>query len=76
MKKQKNAYDFKRESRIFALVMLIILLLIMAAGVMELCGVFHRPEKPEWQPTVIYPMANTNISWEQTFHPGGWSNGT
>ena len=22
---------------------------------------------------VCYPMANAGISWEQTFHSGGWS---
>ena len=76
MKKQKKAYDFKKESRIFAAVMLIILVLIMAVGVMDLCGVFYKPEEPEWRPSVIYPMANANISWEQSFHPGGWGNET
>ena len=28
---------------------------------------------PEWPGKVTsYPMANVNISWEQTFHPGAW----
>ena len=29
---------------------------------------------PEWPGEVTtYPMANANISWEQTFHSGAWS---
>ena len=24
------------------------------------------------KPDVTYPMANVNISWEQTHHPGPW----
>ena len=67
---KKRAYDFHKECRIFALIMTIILILIMAAGVMEVCGVFYKPTEPEWKPTVIYPMANANISWLQTYHPG------
>ena len=67
---KKRAYDFKKESRIFALVMMIILILIMAAGVMEVCGVFGRKEEPAWKPTVIYPMTNAHISWLPTYHPG------
>lgn len=28
---------------------------------------------PEWPgETKSYPMANANISWQQTFHAGGW----
>ena len=70
MKKQKKAYDFKKERRIFALVMLIVLALIMTVGIMDACGVFYRSEEPEWKPTVVYPMTNANISWLPTFHPG------
>lgn len=67
---KKKAYDFKKESRIFALVMMIIVALIMVAGILDICGVFYKPTEPEWKPTKIYPMANANISWMQTFHPG------
>lgn len=28
-------------------------------------------EPPAWQTS--YPMANAKISWEQTFHPGAWT---
>ena len=72
MKNQKKAYDFKKECRLFAIVMTIVLALIMLAGILDICGVFYKPEEPEWKPTVIYPMANAKISWLETHHPGPW----
>ena len=69
-KRAKRAYDFKKECRIFALVMMIIIILIMAAGVMDACGVFVNKES-SWKPTVSYPMANAHISWDQTFYGNG-----
>ena len=71
---KKSDCDFKKESRIFALVMLIVVLLIMTAGILDICGVFKKTEEQEWKPTEIYPMANAHISWEQSFHPGVWGN--
>lgn len=69
---KKRAYSsFEKESRVFAAVMLVIVILMMAVGVLELCGVFEK-EEAVWKPTEIYPMANANISWMQTHHPGPW----
>ena len=28
---------------------------------------------PETKPDVEYPMANVNVTWEQSFHSGAWS---
>ena len=67
---KKRAYNFQRESKVFALVMLIILIIIMTAGVLDVCGVFDRKEELVWKPTVIYPMTNAHISWLPTYHPG------
>lgn len=67
---KKKPYDFNKECKIFALVMVIILILIMTAGILDMCGVFDRPEEPIWKPNVIYPMANAHISWLQTYYPG------
>ena len=67
---KKSAYDFHKECKVFAFVMAIILLLIMTAGILDVCGVFDRPEEPIWKPNVIYPMANAHISWLQTYYPG------
>ena len=66
---KKSAYDFHKECKVFAIVMAIILLLIMTAGILDMCGVFDRPEEPIWKPNVIYPMANAHISWLQTYYP-------
>ena len=67
---KKSEYDFKKESRIFALVMLLIVVLIMTVGILDICGVFDKPEEPIWKPSVIYPMANAHISWLPTYYPG------
>ena len=66
---KKKEYDFHKDCKVFAFVMAIILLLIMTAGILDICGVFDRPEEPAWKPTVIYPMANAHVSWNQSFHP-------
>lgn len=29
--------------------------------------------RDRWEPDCEFPMANANISWEQTFYPGGVS---
>lgn len=69
---KKRVYDFKRERRIFALVMLVVLVIIFIFGVLSVCKVVEIRNIPEWEPTVSYPMANANISWVQTHHPGPW----
>ena len=51
--------------------MIAILAVFVVWAVLTLCGVF---EKPTWEPDVSYPMANANISWDQTFY--GWSDAT
>ena len=48
--------------------MIAILAVFVVWAVLTLCGVF---ETPTWEPDVSYPMANANVSWDQTFY--GWS---
>lgn len=60
----------EKERKVFVIIMTVIMLAIIAWGVMEICGVF---DKPEWEPTVSYPMANAKISWEETHYYGGWT---
>lgn len=69
MKSYKKYNTYEKERKVFALVMLIILLALIALAVLTACGVF---DEAVWKPDVSYPMANTNISWEQTYHPGAW----
>ena len=67
---KKKEYDFHKECKVFAFVMAIILLLIMTAGILDICGVFDRPEEPVWKPTVIYPMTNAHVTWLPTYYGG------
>jgi len=52
---------------------ILFIVLILLAIVIGL--VWNELEKTEVQtkPDVSYPMTNVNISWEQTFHSGAWS---
>lgn len=61
------------ERKVFAIIMAVFLLAVIVVGVLALFGVF---DKPAWEPDVYYPMANARISWDQTFHTGGWGCGT
>lgn len=60
--------DFDRKSKLVALAMALVLVFIMVVGVLDACGMFDEPEESVWKPTVIYPMVNTNISWQQTYY--------
>ena len=66
-----NKYTRKtKERKAFAIIMALIFLALVTIGILEICGVFD--ESP-WQPVMEYPIANANVSWDQTFHAGGWS---
>jgi len=49
----------------------LILLVVILAGVVGWMIGSSAAEEPGWDE--CYPMANTNISWNQTFHSGGWT---
>lgn len=70
MKSYKHYTTAEKERKVFAAVMLALLVIIVIWGVLEACGIM---QKVDWPATVEYPMANANVSWEQTFHPGAWS---
>ena len=52
------------------IIFIVLILLAVAIGLL-----WNTLEQKEVQikPDVIYPMTNVNISWEQTFHSGAWS---
>ena len=52
-------------------ILLFILLITISAGIGYVLGCWSSAE--ELKPDAVYPMANTNISWEQTFYSGGWT---
>ena len=63
-------YNTKRKDKARFILMLL-LLTVMAAGIGYVIGSWCCAE--EIKPDAVYPMANTNISWEQTFYSGGWT---
>ena len=67
MKSYRKYNTFEKERKVFAALMAFVIIIIISWGILEACGVF---DGPVWKPCGEYPMANANISWEQTFHPG------
>ena len=52
---------------------IIFIVLILLAIVIGLLWNELEPTEVQNKPDVSYPMTNVNISWEQTFHSGAWS---
>ena len=53
---------------IFIITILLAIIIGIAWAVVE-----NMDEGQTWKPAAEYPMANARISWEQTFHPGAWT---
>lgn len=49
-----------------------IALILLAVAIGLLWNTLEQTEV-QTKPDVSYPMTNVNISWEQTFHSGAWS---
>ena len=56
----------ERKGQIIFIIMIILAIIIGLAWNM----IEAEREPQNWQTS--YPMANVNISWEQTHHPGPW----
>lgn len=70
MKKTCRKYNgIDRERKIFAAVMAAVAVALLVLFVMEICGAL---DPVIWKPSAEYPMANANIGWQQSFHPGGF----
>ena len=50
-----------------------IVLILLAIVIGLIWNELEREERERIEPDVSYPMTNVNISWEQTFHSGAWS---
>ena len=68
MRNYRNYIKREKESKVFAICALVVLALMIALVVLQLCGMF---DEPMWKPTVEYPIVNTNVSWRQTWAFGG-----
>lgn len=66
MKSHKHYIKKEQKGQI---IFIALILLAIAAGLLWSAWE-DANQPPAWQ--VEYPMANVNISWEQTFHPGGF----
>ena len=69
MKSYRKYNTIDKERKVFAAVMIIIIIALLTLFTLEACGVFDRNV---WKPVEEFPIANANISWEQTFYPGGF----
>ena len=65
----KNPSNYSITSELKKRVPVIISLLVLAGMIALNVAV---PE-PVLEPDSVYPMANSRINWEQTFHAGAWS---
>ena len=73
-KNHKYFNTTKHERKAFAITMLVILLCLFTLGILWAIGEFDDPFYVKHQ--VEYPIANANISWQQTYHSGPWSDAT
>ena len=74
MKSYRKYTTYEKERKVFATIMLLILVIILAWGVFEVVSMNNHV--PAWPGEVKeYPMANAKISWVQTHRPGPWGSG-
>ena len=52
------------------IVFIVIILLAILIGIAW--NYIEEQNTITWRPTASYPMANSKITWLQTYHPGGW----
>jgi hypothetical protein len=68
MRNYKHYIKRDKESKVFAIVSLVVLLIIIAWFALDSAGMF---DEPLWKPTAEYPLVNANVSWVQTWAFGG-----
>ena len=56
-------------SKVFAAVALLVIMILIAMIVLEVCGMF---EEPLWKPDAEFPIVNTHVSWLQTWYGGAF----
>lgn len=68
MKSYKNKYIKKEQKG--QILFIICILIAIAIGLIWSAA---EEDKKVLTPDKVYPMANAQISWEQTFHGGAWN---
>ena len=66
---QKHYIKQERKGQIIFIVCIMLAIVIGLAWVL-----IEDANDQTWKPTAEYPMTNVHISWEQSFHAGGWNN--
>lgn len=57
----KHYIKKEKESKVFAIVMIVVLMLMIAVVILEGCGMF---DEPLWKPVAEYPFTNQHITLE------------
>ena len=57
--------------KFLAIIMILSLLALLVVFTVEVVKLCFPPV--QWEATEVYPMANANITWEQTYHAGAWN---
>ena len=64
---------YNKKERIGQIIFVFCILLAIVFGLAwNMIDEANRGAKPD----AVYPITNANISWEQSFHPGGWCDET
>jgi len=60
MRNYKHYIKREKESKVFAIVCLLVLLVLIVWFALDCAGMF---DEPMWKPIAEYPMVNQHISW-------------
>ena len=66
-------YNTKPTKTQIARAILLLIVALMIVGGIAFMLEDAAAQMDRWEPDREYPMANTHISWDQTFHAGGWT---
>ena len=69
MKNYKHYIKREKESKVFTVIACLLVLALIVLVVLQFCGI---GTDPMWEPDVSYPLVNTHVSWEQSFHGGAF----
>ena len=67
-------YTTKKNTRATVRAVLLLVLAVILAAVVSV--LVEKWDRRPMEPDAVFPMANANVGWNQTFYAGGWSEGT
>lgn len=69
MKSYRHYIKESTKKKYLAFVIIALLGAVLLYAVME-----YAMTPPHYEPDIYIPLPNSNVSWEQSFHPGAWGN--